>query len=534
MPALKKSHYATAAAPGRGGASGGCDKPFARRDEAQGATGVSLIDSKSDSPPVTATAPQSRLQRRLTRFDALLLTLSCLSPVFSVYGPGADVLRQSGTGAAALFALGIAVAAVWGMVYAELGSAYPYAGGDYVGVGSILGPAAGFACLALSAAIILPMNAYLATLIGTYSTQVLSGIARVPVVYGSILLAVAAALLAVRASALLSGVFLAIEFAAVLALVVAGLTHPAPGALGALLHPRLPSASGWVPVGAGALALGAVNAAFATVGGNQAIAFGEELIDPHRNMGRVILAACLLGALAIALPVLAVVVGAGDQPGIFHSRAPFSAFIRLTAGRDADIALSAAVALAVFNALIAQTMFAARLCYSFARDQVFSAPINAALARVHARTGAPRLATLTVGALSAACCALSERVLLVFISGLVVYGFGLVSAAVFVGRKTGRTGGAGRWRSPLFPLAPLLGLALALTFAAADWADASIGRPSLLALGALLATALLWYRFVLSKRTGGWAPRLAAQREASSEASHASTARIGTAGEPHS
>ncbi len=456
-------------------------------------------------------ACETHLQRRLTPFDALLLTLSCLSPVFSVYGPGADVLRQSGTGAAALFALGIAVAAVWAMVYAELGSAYPYAGGDYVAVGSILGPAAGFACLVLWAAIVLPTNAFLAKLIGTYSAQVLPGISRAPIVYGSVLLSVAAALLAVRASALLTGVFLTIEFAAVLALVIAGFTHPAPGALAAVLHPRLPVGARWVPVGAGALALGAVNAAFATVGGNQAIAFGEELIDPHRNMGRVILAACLLGALAIALPVLAVVIGAGAHAPVFRSRAPFSAFIRIICGRAADIALSAVVALAVFNALIAQMMFAARLCYSFARDRVFPARVNAALAKVHARSGAPRIATLTVGALSAACCLLSERVLLVFISGLVVYGLGLVSVAVLLGRARGLTGGEGRWRSPLFPLAPLLGLGLALAFGAADWADASIGRPSLLALGALLAAALLWYRFALGKRPGGWAPRLAAE-----------------------
>jgi amino acid transporter len=96
-----------------------------------------------------ATAESPRLHRKLSAFDALLLTLSCISPVFSVYGPGSDVLQHAGTGAAALFLIGIGAAAIWGMVYAELGSAYPYAGGDYVGGGSVLGPAAGFASLAL-------------------------------------------------------------------------------------------------------------------------------------------------------------------------------------------------------------------------------------------------------------------------------------------------------------------------------------------------------------------------------------------------
>ena len=90
-----------------------------------------------------------QLHRQLTSFGALLLTLSCLSPVFSVYGIGGDVLQHAGTGAAALFLIGIAAAVVWAVIYAELGSAYPYAGGDYVAVGTILGPWAGFASLTI-------------------------------------------------------------------------------------------------------------------------------------------------------------------------------------------------------------------------------------------------------------------------------------------------------------------------------------------------------------------------------------------------
>lgn len=163
---------------------------------------------------MSAAAPDTHLRRRLSSFETLLLTLSRLLRAFPVYGPGADVLRQNGTGAAARFELGIAVASVWGMVYGELGSAYPYAGGDELGGGSIHGPAAGFASVVLRAAIIPPTNAYLAKLIGTYSAQVLLGIARAPIAYGSILLALAAALLAVRISARLTGVFLTIALAA--------------------------------------------------------------------------------------------------------------------------------------------------------------------------------------------------------------------------------------------------------------------------------------------------------------------------------
>src|SRR5580698_11340641 len=103
----------------------------------------------------------NRLHRKLSSFGVLLLTLSCLSPVLSIYGAGSDVLLHAGTGAAGMFICGIGVAVVYAAVYAELGSAYPYAGGDYVGVGSIVGPWAGFASLTIWAVTAGPATAFL-------------------------------------------------------------------------------------------------------------------------------------------------------------------------------------------------------------------------------------------------------------------------------------------------------------------------------------------------------------------------------------
>ena len=473
-------------------------------------TGASIDPAQARAEVVFEPAASTqRLHRRLTPFDTLLLTLSCLSPVFSVYGPGSDVLQHTGTGAAALFLIGIGAAAIWGMVYAELGSAYPYAGGDYVGVGSILGPAAGFASLALWGVTVLPTGAFLARMVAVYLAEVLPDAPQLTVTLLAMSLAAAAALLAVRANALLTGVFLAVELLAVLALVVAGLWHPTGHFLAVAAHPRIPGANGqWVPVATGALMMGAVSAAFATAGGNQAIAFGEELIEPHRNMGRVVLVACLTGAVATALPVIATAWSSIGHPDIFKSEAPFSAFVTSLAGPMAGKALSAAVTLAVFNALIAQLLFAARLFFSFARDGIFPSRVSAALARVHPSSGAPRVATVVVLLGSALFCLVSTHGLLVFISGQVVYALMLVSMAVLTGRLRGQTGREGFWRSPCFPLMPALGIALALAFAAAQWSDPDAGRPSLLALGALLVASLAWYRFVLKRRPGGWAPRL--------------------------
>jgi len=376
-------------------------------------------------------------------------------------------------------------------------------------VGSILGPWAGFASLTVWAVTAGPGDAFLAKTIAVYVSELVPSASTTPVAIVTLAAATGIALLTVRASALLTGIFLGIEMLAVLFLAGAGLWHPARSLADALLHPVTLSASGNLgAVAAGAMALAGVTAAYATCGGNQAIAFGEELAEPHRHMGRVVLLAGVIGALATAVPVIAVVIGAADLPFILKSAAPFSAFVAALAGPLAGHALSAAVILAMFNALIASSMFLARLFFSLGRDEIFNPAVNAMLARVHQPSGAPRNATLAIGVISAACCVFDSHLLLVFISGLTVYSLALVSYAVLVGRRRRLTGQSGRWRSPLFPMAPILGLALATVFCIADFFDPDAGRPSLFILGGTIVAALLWHQFVLRRRPGGWAPRL--------------------------
>jgi amino acid transporter len=317
------------------------------------------------------------------------------------------------------------------------------------------------------------------------------------------------AMLNVRSSALVTGIFLSIEMLAVLLLVAAGLWHPARSLTNVILHPvTLGTAGNLIPVAIGAMALAGVTAAYSTIGGNQAIVFGEELIDPHRNMGRVVLLAGLIGAMATAVPVIAVVIGAGNLPQILRSPAPFSAFVAAVAGPLAGHALSVGVILAMFNALIVSIMFFARLFFSLGRDEIFNSAVNSMLTRVHRASGAPRNATWTVGMISAACCLFNTHLLLVFIAGLTVYSLALVSVAVLVGRRRHLVGQPGYWRSPLFPLVPVLGLVLAVSFCVADLFDRDAGRPSLIVLGVAITAGLLWHHFALQRRVTGWTPRV--------------------------
>ena len=173
-------------------------------------------------------------------------------------------------------------------------------------------------------------------------------------------------------------------------------------------------------------------------------------------------------------------------------------------------ALSAIVALSVFNALIAQIMFTARLFFSIGRDDILHPVLNRLLASVDSRSGAPRAATLFVAAITGACCLIDSHTLVVFSAGTTVPTLALVSLAVIVGRRKGLTGRSGYWRSWLFPLAPVLGLIISAIFLVADLLDPDAGRPGILILIVMMAAGTAWYAFVLRRRPGGWVPRLVA------------------------
>lgn len=459
----------------------------------------------ASSDAIVAASP--RLRRELTPFAVLMITLSTLSPIFSIYGAGSDVLQHAGSGAAALFLLALLAAAVWGLAYAEIGASFPYAGGDYVAVGTILGPWAGIASLTVWLVTAAPGMAANAKFTAVYLQQAVPDLPVQAGTYALLIVAVSLALFKVRTSAFITGIFLSIEMLGVLVLIVSGLWHPARSLAQVLHHPVAADAAGSIgPVPLGVLALASISAAYATTGGNQAICFGEELHDPHRKLGNVIFAAAVIGGLATALPVVCVVLGAADLRAVLQSPAPFSDYFTLMFGPFSSRLMSGCVALAIFNATIASAMYYGRMVFSMGRDRILPGGISPWLGTVHEPSGVPRRATIAVGVVSVACCALSTHALIVFISGLTTIALALISSAVYLGRRRGLTGQGDRWRSPLFPLVPLLGIALSGAFLVAGLKDPDAGRPSVLLLTGCIALALLWYRHAL--RPHGWRPRL--------------------------
>jgi amino acid transporter len=86
----------------------------------------------------------------------MLLAFSALSPAFSVYIGGDAVLHLAGTGAAVAFLVGGLTAAILGLLYAEVGAAFPGAGGVYPSLAALLGPLLAFPYIVLLAPIVFP------------------------------------------------------------------------------------------------------------------------------------------------------------------------------------------------------------------------------------------------------------------------------------------------------------------------------------------------------------------------------------------
>jgi amino acid transporter len=206
------------------------------------------------------------------------------------------------------------------------------------------------------------------------------------------------------------------------------------------------------------------------------------------------------------------VLSAPDVKGMLGSPAPFAAFLAQTGGPVIGVLVSLGVIAAIFNNIIAVCMGLGRMLYATGRDKVWPAPVNRLLTVMHPSWRSPIAATILLGVTGAAACLAGEQALIILLSGE-VFSTLLISLAVLVGRRKGRVGEF--FRSPLFPLAPLFGLAVWVASVASDYLDEKAGRPSMILLSAVFAAAVLYY--LLKLRPGGWGVHAAHETEAATQ-----------------
>jgi amino acid transporter len=436
---------------------------------------------------------------------ALFITLSATTPAASVFIIAPGVMEAAGSGAVWALLLAAVVGLAMAGVYAELSSAYPHAGGEYVMVGRTLGPLPGFMVLALNLFNCVATCAVLALGTATYLEPLLPGLDPGLVALGVIVLATLLGVLNIRTNAWITGAFLLVELAALLVLAWLGYSAPVRPVSEVLLHPTMLGESGLMTAApVAAIGLAVAVAVFAYDGYGAACYFAEEVADAPKRIARVVLAALGIAVAAELVPITAVLVGASDLHALFSAgEGMLPAFMTEHAGAGVAAAISAGVALAIVNAVIALILLTARQLYAMGRDGTFSPAVDAGLARTHPTWRSPWVATLVAGAMAVSISRVPLDLLLVVTgTGLTLIYAALCLAALARARVPGER--ARSWAMPLFPLAPVLALLVLGGVVGADALDPEEGRTSLIASAAVLAVGAAYYLIVLKRR--GWSP----------------------------
>jgi amino acid transporter len=450
---------------------------------------------------LTHARPQP-LVRSLGVLGVLFLTLSVTTPASSVFVIVPGMLQSAGTGTvwALLIAGLICIATAY--VYAELSSAWPIAGGEYVMVAHTLGPGAGFVMLGINLVnnLLFPPVASLG--VSAMLANVVPGLPTIPTAIAVLAGATAVSVLNIRVNAWLTGIFLLVELGSLLAVAWFGFGGIGRPLATMLSNPVMPVPTGLVPASAASLGVATTIGIFALNGYGAAVYFGEEMHEAPRRIARTIIIAVVLALALIAIPVFAALMGAPDLRALLVADDPFGMLVGLRGGSQLAVWVAVGVVIAIVNAVIACILATARFLYGTARDRSWGRPLDPWMAAIHPRHGSPWLGTLLIGVFTIGCCFVPLTFLLVVSGAGLVAIYAGIAVAVIVSRQSGTSGTTG-YRMPLFPLAPLVTLAALAYVLWSSWLDVEEGRPALIATAAQILLAVAYYRFVL-KRRGDW------------------------------
>lgn len=445
------------------------------------------------------------LPRCLGVWGLLLLTLSATTPASSVFIIVPGMLQSAGTGTLWAFLLAALVCVATAFVYAELSAAFPIAGGEYVMVARTLGPLPGFVILGVNVFNNMLFPPVVGLGVSAVLASVVPGLPQVPTAIAIVAGSALCGVLDIRVNALVTGLFLGVEVAALGVVSALGLLHPVRAILPMLAHPLAPVAGALVPASPASIGIATTVAIFALNGYGMAVYFGEELHDAPRRIARVILASFAVSLALELVPVAAVIVGAPDLPALLNASDPFGQFVAARGGGVLAGAVALGVVIAIVNAAIVTLLASARFLYSTARDRVWGRPADTLITAIHPRFGSPWAATLLIGAVGIACCFISLRFLLILNGGGLIATYAAISAAAIAGRRNGTTDRS-PYRMPLFPVAPVFTLLALVGVVYANWLDPEEGRPGVIATVGQMLAAAIYYRLVLRRR-GTWVVR---------------------------
>lgn len=416
-----------------------------------------------------------RLSGNLSVAGVVMITASNVTPASSIFVIAPLAIASAGSGALLSFILAAVIATCVAFCYAELGAAYPSAGGEYVIAREVFGPLWGVQTYlyALGSSLFIPAVLavgaipYLNSALGTHLPATTTG--AVTVLVGGI-----CALLNIRANALITGVFLLLEILVLLIVGWLGFTHPHQSPA-IFIHPQMPDASGsLIAVTLPVIVAMVGTALFAYNGYGSAISMAEDMAEQGRPMVRAVMYTLLLVVVVELIPFAALMLGAPSLAALTAQADPISYVLSELGGPGLSRLSAGVIYLAVFNAIIATVTQFSRVIFSSGRDGFWLPGINRALSAISARNGTPWVATVffsLISALLAFDSRLEELTSFTVLLLLLIY-LVLAVAVLFSRRRPVHH----PWRMPLWPLPALVVIAacfyvLGSLLAETSWRD---------------------------------------------------------------
>ncbi len=435
------------------------------------------------SPAATGRGAQPRPS--LTQADAVAMIVGIVIGVGIFRAPPIVAGNSSSAGIfLALWAAGGVISLVGALCYAELGSAYPNAGGEYFFLRRAYGDWLGFLfAWARMAVIQTGAIALIAFVVGDYATQIFSLGEKSSAIYAALAVVLITAL---NIAGTTQGKWLQNILAIVLALsilgvVVAGLsaTPPAAAAAPAVADKAAPLFSG--------LALIFI---LLTYGGwNEAAYLTAEMRDTKRGIVRALIIGIVIITALYMLLNLAYLNALG-LAGMRESKAVATDLMKATWGGAGALVLGAAVVTAALSTLNATVFTGARTNYALGRDFA----LFGFLGNWHARSDSPVNALLLQCAIALLLVLLASftpdgfQTMVAYTAPAFWLFFLLTGLSLFVLRRQPPVN-ADPFRVPLYPVTPILFCAMCVYMLYSSFNYAMSLDPG--SIGAIVGIAVL-------------------------------------------
>ncbi|MFZ1932637.1 MAG: APC family permease [Thermoguttaceae bacterium] len=342
--------------------------------------------------------PSAVPRRELTLFDSTCIIVGIIIGA-GIYrsSPNVAGLAPNATWLIGLWLLGGLLSLVGALCYAELATAYPREGGDYVYLTRAFGRSTGFLFAWCQLWIVRPGSiGVMAFAFAEYANQIwpqaegeMAPWVLVAYAAASIIVLTGINILGVQEGKWTQNVLTTAKLVGLAAIVAVGFTHAPPEA-----SPSAAAPSGFSLSDFG---LAMIFVLFTYGGWNEMAFVSAEVREPRKN----ILRALLLGTLAVTVIYVLVnlaFVSALGLPNTGHTKVPAADVLRLGIGQWAEQAISVLICISALGAINGQIFTGSRIYYAMGADH----RLYAWLGRWNARRGTPVCSLLIQGAITLA------------------------------------------------------------------------------------------------------------------------------------